>query len=116
MFRQLAQTDGGPVDKFVVRLRQQAWHCDSLDDNLRDHLIEKLTDLELKRKLLEIGNITSAHVLENARALEVADQQVKHMASGSGVNAVRKKKERPKEQPKKTCFNCEKTGHLSSKK
>ena len=38
VFRQLAPTEGDPVDKFVVRLRQQAGHCNfgtSLDDNLR---------------------------------------------------------------------------------
>ena len=53
VFRQLAPTEGEPVDKFVVRLRQQARHCnfgDSLDDNLRDQLIEKLPDMELKKK------------------------------------------------------------------
>lgn len=37
VFWQLAPTDGKLVDKFVVRLRQQARYCnfgDSLDDNL----------------------------------------------------------------------------------
>lgn len=56
---------------------------DSLD-NLRNQLIEKLTDL----KLLETKKFTLAQVLEKVRALEVAGQQVKHMASGSDVKAA----------------------------
>ena len=94
VFRQLAPTDGEPVDKFVVRLRQQARHCnfgETLDDNLCDQIIEKLPDMELKRKLLETRNITLAQVLEKARASEAAGHQVKHMAGAVDVNAVGKK-------------------------
>ena len=57
MFRQLAPTDGEPVDKFVVRLRQQARHCnfgETLDDNLRDQTIEKLPDRKRERRKLRV--------------------------------------------------------------
>ena len=53
---------GETADKFMVRLREQARHCnfgESLNENLRDQLIEKLADVELKKKLLEVNNITS---------------------------------------------------------
>ena len=59
----------------MVRLRKQARHCNfgtSLNDNLRDQLIEKLTDFELKRKLLEQRNITLEEVLDKAHAWEAA--------------------------------------------
>ena len=91
VFRQLAPTDGESVDKFVVRLRRQARACnfgDALDDNIRDQLIEKLSDMELKKKLLETRNITLSQVLEKTRASEAAGQQVKHMAGLMDVNAV----------------------------
>ena len=42
---------------------RQARYCsfgDALDDNLRDQLIEKLPNIELKEKLLETRNITLA--------------------------------------------------------
>ena len=55
----------------MVRLRKQARHCNfgtSLNDNLRDQLIEKLTDFELKRKLFEHRNITLEEALDKARA------------------------------------------------
>ena len=95
LFRQLAPTDGEQVDKFVVRLRRQGTYCnfgDALDDNLRDQLIEKLP--ELKKKLLETRNITSAQVLEKTRASETVGQQVKHMAGVSDVNAVGRKEDK----------------------
>ena len=116
VFRQLAPTDGEPVDKFVVRLRRQARYCnfrDALDDNLRDQLIEKLPDIELKKKLLETRNITLTQVLEKTRASEAAGRQVKHMAGVSDVNAVGRKEDRINDQSTKTCFSCGKAGHFS---
>ena len=108
VFRQLAPMDGKSVDKFVVRLRRQARYCnfgDSLDDNLRHQLIEKLPDIELKKNLLETRNITLAQVLEKTRALEAAGQQVKHMAGVSDVNAVRRKEDKTNDRSVKTCFS-----------
>ena len=67
-----------PVDKYLVCLRQQARQCNfgaALEENLRDQLIEKLTDMERKKKLLETRNITLDAVLEKARALEATKQQ-----------------------------------------
>lgn len=116
VFRQLAPNEGEAEDKFVVRLRQQARHCNfgtSLEDNLRDQLIEKFTDMELKRKLLESRNITLAEVLEKARASEAARQQMKFMASGTNVNAVGKKKELAGEHVEKVCYSCGKKGHFA---
>ena len=71
---------------------------DSLDDNLRDQLIEKLPDIDLKKKLLETRNITLAQVLEKTRAWEAAEQQVKHMASVSDINAVGRKEDKTNDQ------------------
>ena len=71
VFRQLAQKEGGTADQFMVRVRKQARHCNfrtSLNDNLRDQLIEKVTDFELKRKLLEQRNITLEEALDKATA------------------------------------------------
>ena len=42
-------------------LKKQAMHCnfgEALDDNLRDQLIEKLPEIEWKKKLLEVRNIS----------------------------------------------------------
>ena len=69
VFRQLTPQGGETADQFMVQL--------SLNDNLRDQLIEKLTDFELKRKLLEQRNITLEEALDKARAWEaLGDRQL----------------------------------------
>lgn len=50
-----------------------------MNDNLRDQLLEKLTDFELKKKLVEHGNITLEEALDKARAWEVAGRQPTNM-------------------------------------
>ena len=98
VFRQLSLHEGKTADQFMVRLRKQARHCNlgtSLNDNLRYQLIEKLTDFELKRKLLEQRNITLEEALDRARAWEVAGRRPTNMTvhpavmEGDSVNAVK---------------------------
>ncbi|EDO37806.1 predicted protein [Nematostella vectensis] len=51
-FRQMAPTEGETADQFTVRLQKQAAHCNfgtALEDNLRDQLIERVKNLELKK-------------------------------------------------------------------
>jgi len=70
VFRQLPVKEKETTDQFMVRLRKQARQCNigtSLNDKLRDELMKKLTDFELKRKLLEQRNITLEEALEEAR-------------------------------------------------
>lgn len=58
VFRQIAPMQRKTADKFMVCLRKQARHFnffgESLNENLRDQLVEKLADAELKKKLLEV--------------------------------------------------------------
>ena len=56
VFHQLSLQERETADQFMVSQRNKrgtAISGSSLDNNLRDQLIEKLTGLELKRKLLE---------------------------------------------------------------
>ena len=103
----------------MVRLRKQARHCNfgtSLNDNLRDQLIEKLTDFELKRKLLEQRNVTLEEALDKARAWEAAGRQATNMTMNpvvvDSVNAVKTKEEKRDDKPRK-CYNCGREGHLA---
>ena len=102
VFRQLPLQDVESVDQFMVRLRKQARHCNfgtSLNDNLRDQLIGKLTDFELKRKLFKQRNITLEETLDKAHAWEVAGRQAANMTvnpvvvEGDSVNAVKTRQE-----------------------
>ena len=75
VFRQMAPNEEEPADKYLVRLRQQARHCNfgaALEERLRDQSIEKLTDMELKKKLLETRRIPLDAILEKAKASEAA--------------------------------------------
>ena len=124
VFRQLTPQDGETADQFMVRLRKQARHCNfgtSLNDNLRDQLIEKLTDFELKRKLLEQRNITLEEALDTARAWEAAGRQATNMTVSpptpqvveDSVNAVKTRQGKGDEKSRK-CYNCGREGHLAT--
>ena len=67
VFRHMAPEAGETADKFLVQLQKQARHCnfgESLVENLRDQLIEKLSDIERKKKLLEVKNIAPKDAME----------------------------------------------------
>ena len=84
VFCQLMPTKGETSDKFMVCLRKQAHHCNfgaTLEENLQDQLIEKVSDVELKKKLLEVNNVTHASMQvrcsRQAKNLEQALMQLK---------------------------------------
>ena len=89
--------------------RKQARHCNygtSLIDNLRDRLIEKLRDFELKSNLLEQRNITLEEALDKARAWEAAERQATNMIvnpavmEGDSVNAVKTGQRKGDDKPR----------------
>ena len=112
MFRHMAPLSGESADKFLVCLKKQARHCnfgEALDDNLRDQLIEKLSDIEWKKKLLEVRNISLEDAMDKIRLWEQARDQVTEMTrTDESTNAVGAKKAYGK-----TCCSCGKEGHFS---
>ena len=114
VFRQMAPVEGETADQFVTRLRKQARHCNfgsSLNEQLRDQLIEKLRNLELKRKLLEIRNITLEDALIKSRAWETAQLQATSMAGSAEVNV--NTVSRGRHSRGRRCFNCDQEGHFA---
>ena len=55
VFRQMQQMEGETINQFVCRLRQKAISCEfpSVDEAIRDQIIEKCRDPKLRRKFLE---------------------------------------------------------------
>ena len=84
----------------------------TLDDNLRDQLIEQVKDLELKKKLLETKNITLEQALEKARAWETANIQAKDMARGESKPPTVNYVKQPDERRKLICHSCGREGHI----
>ena len=113
---------GETADKFLVRLRKQARHCnfgESLNENLRDQLIENLEDVELKKKLREVNNITPEAALDTVRKKEASREQAKQIVTlnqepGTSTNVVGKTSGNgSKGNFGKTCFNCGQEGHFA---
>ena len=91
VFRHMAPLSGESADKFLVRLKKQARHCnfgEALGDNLRDQLIEKLSDIEWKKKLLEVRNISLEDAMDKIRLWEQARDQVTEMTNPSEETGV----------------------------
>ena len=89
-----------------------------MEENLRDQLIEKTKNLDLKKRLLETKNISLEQTLDKARAWETATSQAKDMSSLSkprdgGVKAVKMSGDGKR---KLICYNCEKEGHIKRDK
>ena len=55
VFRQMQQMEEETINQFVCRLRQKAISCEfpSVDEAIRDQIIEKCRDPKLRRKFLE---------------------------------------------------------------
>ena len=87
---------------------------------MRDQLIEKLPDVELKKKLLEINNITLEAAMDKVRKWEASCEQASQMVTpcqepGAGTNAVEESPRRGT-KGKSACFNCGKEGHFAQSK
>ena len=52
-----------------------------LEDNLRDQSIEKLPDIEWKKKLLEVKNISLKDAMDKVRLWESAREQATQMVN-----------------------------------
>ena len=98
VFRQLVPTQRETAHKFMVHLRKQAHSCnfgEALNENLRDQLIEKLPDFQLRKKLLEVKDISFKATLDKVRRWEASNEQANQMVTpvrelGASANMVEK--------------------------
>ena len=134
IFRSIEQKEGETVDKFVSRLKSQAVLCNFPDDDIaiRDQVVDKCRSNKLKRKLLEIGELTLDRAMTSARVQESIDRQMETLAINNhkeAVNAVQKQnysrrngKSKENKRHNKTrsdtkkparneCYRCGQTGH-----
>ncbi|XP_015755918.1 PREDICTED: uncharacterized protein LOC107335405 [Acropora digitifera] len=115
---QLLYFAGMEVQDIFEDLQEPGPIPESARTSLRDQLIEKLTDFELKRKLLEQRNITLEETLDKARAWEAAGPQASNMttspplADGNSINMV-KERQRMTNDERRKCYNCGREGHLA---
>ena len=91
VFRQMQQMEGGIIEQFVYRLHQKAISCEfsSVDEAIRDQIIEKCRDPRLSRKFLEKTSEASLTVRqETARLHEAVNTQMQSMRRPEQVNKL----------------------------
>ena len=87
----MQEMEGETIDQFVCRLRQKAISCEfpSVDEAIRDQIIEKCRDPKLRRKFLEKSSETTLTVLrETARVHEAVNTQMQSMERPEQVNKL----------------------------
>ena len=123
--RQMQQMEGETIDQFVCRLRQKAISCEfpSVDEAIRDQIIEKCRDPKLRRKFLEKSSEATLTVLqETARVHEAVNTQMQSMERPEQVNKLSPNDRQAKEkgtkgkkcEKERKCYRngCGGTGHL----
>ena len=91
VFRQMQKMEGGTIDQFVCRLRQKAISCEfpSVNEAIRDQIIEKCRDPKLRRKFLEKSSEATLTVLqETAGVHEAVNTQMQSMERPEQVNKL----------------------------
>ena len=123
-FRQMEQLTGETIDQFVCRLRQKAVSCEftSVEEAIRDQLIEKCKDLTLRRKFLEKFQGATLTILQNvARVHEAVNQQMQSMEHSSKTDQVNampsskpeNKSSKPKPGGRGRCYRSGETDHFA---
>ena len=112
-FRKLSQRAGETVSQFATRLREQAEFCkfDDSDEQIRDQLVERITDDRLREKLLGTSGLTLDKALEMARQFETTELSAKGMSSSASAFRVSSsnQKSRSVHTPvtkRIQCYNC----------
>ncbi|KAK3097548.1 hypothetical protein FSP39_010680 [Pinctada imbricata] len=133
VFRNLAQSESETIEQFITRLKQQAEYCEfgaTLDDQIRDQVIDKCMSSHLRRKLLEKGRtLTLDQLRQIATSMETADKQARNIEGMKElkINKVAGRRERQvvkkpdhgymhngkqAAKPEKLCFRCGNKGHF----
>ncbi|CAK1594433.1 unnamed protein product [Parnassius mnemosyne] len=97
IFRSIKQEDGENFEKFLLKLRDQAKKCkfDKPDDYIIDQIIERCASVELRKKILTMGDdVTLDKVVIEAKTLEAVNHQLEsyeRKEKTSEINSVTSK-------------------------
>lgn len=128
MFRLIKQEKNEKVGIFVMRLRTRADKCDfgdTLEDNVKDQIIEKCLSPKLRRELLKLGDAPLDKVLKAAKIFEAIEEQSKTFEPNEMQSpkdeSVNKVDSKPLSKPswatkdkQVECTRCGFVGHRSS--
>ncbi len=119
-FRKRTQQDGESFDDFLVALRELSKTCnfctdECLQKNIRDQVIEGLSDGSTIEDLLKEKNLTLQATIDKYRAHEAAKRQRVEVsaAQAASVQAVQ---QNPKTSPTQLCPGCGSGYHPDGRK
>ena len=129
VFRQATQKADETMDAYVTRLRTLSKTCEfgtSLDEMIRDQIIEKCASNALRRRLLRERELTLDNLLLIARSFELADRQALEIEqkfdSSTHLNSIERQSESQQSRRnsakhdnnnrlKSVCYCCGNEGH-----
>lgn len=129
-FRQMKQLNNENVNQYISRLRQQAAKCKfaELDKEIRDQVIAYCSSSELRKRLLEKGEISLSEVSKIAETWEVVTKQSELLCSEKETtikeninqvwkknkNSLQKKVHKTGKTQKGACYRCGSTEHFKN--
>ncbi|UYV68013.1 hypothetical protein LAZ67_5002793, partial [Cordylochernes scorpioides] len=79
-FRRRVQKDDESIDNYLISLRELSKSCEFRNleaDMIRDQIIEKCNNKQLKEKLLQQENLTLSKTIDIARMLEISRKEIR---------------------------------------
>ena len=123
-FRKEKQKEGESVSQFTTGLRQLATLCDfpaeSIDDFIRDQIIDNCISQKLRTKLLAVADLTLPRTLELAQAMEASESQSRQISSNNNYTSVYSVKQtgsgqsKGRRQHNNESYSCPKKSQTSS--
>ncbi|XP_030767526.1 uncharacterized protein K02A2.6-like [Sitophilus oryzae] len=121
IFRLLKQDQGEKFERFLIRLRHQAEKCQfqNLEENLIDQIVEKGCNLELRKKILAVGDsMTLEMIINEANSLESVTRQLGEFSGNpdtltQDINLLQHKPSGSRRE-EEFCRRCGSTKHSST--
>ena len=119
-FRNLEQADDEPIERFVLRLREQGNLCeygDHLEEEIKEQLFEKGSSDDLRAKILNKPLMTLAETIEAGRSLETIGKHKKNsklITRPVEVNKVSQSSGGSKAGSRSECYRCGRLGHFAN--
>lgn len=124
MLRQIRQKADEDINSFTIRLRLQADRCDfgdTLEDNIKDQIIQNCRSTALRRELLKKENPNLDEIIRIAKVFETVAEQEKSFANDTDQRQPRTEEVhkievktpswRSNDSKRKECGRCGYTGH-----
>lgn len=119
-FRNIEQANDEPIERFVLRLREQGNLCeygDHLDEEIKEQLFERGASDDLREKILNKPAMTLAETIETGRSLETIGkhrQSSKLIPRQEELNRIAQMANGSKNNVRRECRRCGRSERFSN--